>query len=429
VKIGIRIRAYAFLAMAIVELSFMPIALKVGADAFGTAAFLLYSFMVASLASVAMVAATKSGRRLLLTLGNRRTLVALIAGGLMNYLLAAAFLTFGILHTTASLGGVIFRSWVIFAIPFIPLILKTRVNKYQIISLAIGFAAVFAALTQGTLVSINAAYAPYIAVLFMAALFAAFSNVIIKSQSGDVASQVFVFNISTFAVLAVVVPAAWGLGSGTLSVWAVLSVLFTGIVAYTLGAYLYFYALKALDVATVANATLVIPFLTFAFSALLLGEQIQPYYLILAALVVSGIALQQLSPTKASMRVRKGGLKHASPLFDVTSAFVDNRNEEIYGLVQGANRALASPGELAIDYDKMEPGEKRDIAERYRCLLFTAEAPHPGVNEEELDFVREILGVKDSEVLIGVGDPRNVEEAIEEMLRRHREASWGLDLS
>jgi len=413
-----RSKGYILLSLIIVELAFWPIFFDIGSGALGMPLFLFYSFVL-STAILAAIVISKRKEEFRQIAKRKKTLYTLAVSGFLNAFLSAALLTLGIMHTSASLAGVVYRSWPLLMVPFIPLVVRTKVNKYQIASLLIGFVALYIALTQGMLISINMAYAPYIVLLFIAALAVALSNVLIKSQNADVYAQNLIFDsVAAVSFFALVI--ATGAHFTGLTFNALIAVLFTGGIAYSIGSVFFYYSLKTLEPTIVGNAMLLVPFLTFVFSAVFLGEQIYLYYILLGLVVVSGIVIQRMAPSKAPERVPKiNGL--TSTIFDLTSAFADNRSPEIYEYITGSGRALAVKGGTAEAYEGLGEEEKKEVARKYGCIIFTNKNPHSSVAAEEIKFMSDILGLGDGEtLLVGIGEPSKVEEAMKEIDMRIR---------
>ncbi|MEM0094735.1 MAG: EamA family transporter [Candidatus Micrarchaeaceae archaeon] len=409
-----RAKGYILLSSIVVELAFWPIFFDIGSTALGMPLFLFYSLLLSTaILGIIVIAKKRDGLKQITK--RKKTFYILAIGGFLNAFLSAALLNIGITHTTASLAGVIYRSWPLLMVPFIPLVIRTKVNKYQVASLLIGFAAMYIALTQGTLISIDYAYAPYIVMLFVAALAVALSNVLIRSQNADVYAQNLIFDaVAAVSFFALVLATGADFG-GNFTPGSIAAILFTGGIAYSIGSVFFYYSLKALEPTIVGNAMLLVPFLTFAFSSLFLGERIYLYYLVLGIVVVSGIVIQRLAPEKAPERVPKNAGVMAT-IFDLTSAFVDNRNPEIYNYISGSGRALCVKGSAASAYENLGIARKKEIAERYGCIMFTNKEPHPGVADSELRFIRDVLGIdEDDPLLVGIGEPSKVEEAIKEI--------------
>ena len=410
--LNLKRKALVFLSLNVLGLAFFPIALDVGGS-LGAVQFLFYSFLFATALSGIFLVANKKTGKLRDLLHHRRSLLYLIIGGLFNYCVAALLLTVGVMHTSASLAGVVFRAWPLFAVLFIPFMLKTKVNRYQIAALAIGFVAIYFAMTQGTLLNINASMAPYILLLLFSALAAAFSNVIIKGQNVELYTELFVFNISSAAFLGMLM-LAMGLPLVGINLPSILAILFIGSVTYFVGAYFYFFSLKVFDPILVGNAMMLVPFLTFVFAYLMLGEAIYPYYLLLALFIIAGIIMQQRSPKKAPERIATKA-RSMYTIFDITSAFAENESAEIYDHIKGSGRALAASGEVGMAFERLPQSEKEAMLSKYNCILFTSKNPHKDVAVSEINFINDVMGNAEGNFIIGIGDPNDVEKAFNDL--------------
>ncbi len=254
-------KALAMLGIAIIELAFMPIAFDIGGSSLDTVSYLFLTFLTGSAVSFMLVLFMHRLGKLKEILKERRLLAKIAAIGLLNYVFAFILLTYGTVNTSASFGGVMYRMWVLLSILFIPLVLKVKVNIYQIASLLVAFAALYIAMTNGTLLSINSGELPFIIILIFAAASAALSNVMMKTTSADLASEIFIFNSISLIFILFLMP--FVRIDLSLSLPSIAAVLFAGAINCTIGAFLFFYALRGLDVTVVGNATLLIPFLTF----------------------------------------------------------------------------------------------------------------------------------------------------------------------
>ncbi|MGC8567851.1 MAG: DMT family transporter [Candidatus Micrarchaeia archaeon] len=405
-------KAYIMLSIAIIELSFLPIAMDIGGSSLDFANYLFYTFLFGTLVSLVLVVVFKRTKKLKEIAENRRLFAKVALIGIMNYVIAGVFLTIGTVHTSASLGGVVFRLWVLLSVLFIPPILKTRITKYQIASLIIAFLALYIAMTNGSIISINQKELPFVIILVFSALSAAVSNVMMKAVSADLYSEIFLFNLFSLICIA---PARFLLGFNTsIGIYAMLAVLFAGGITYSLGSFLYFYALRRLDVTIVGNATLLVPFLTFFFSFELLGEPVHPYYIVLAFLIIIGIIIQQKSPSKLP-RYITSKYKTDFPIFDVTSFFANSSNQEILSYLSGSGKALAVPGRLSKALERMPKEEQKLISQKYNCLLFTDACPHYAMGKDENESIRRINKnyTKDRGIVFSIGDPKNSEEVFQ----------------
>lgn len=415
------LKAYGFLLISIIMLGLLPVALDVGGGQVGTFSFLFYTFLFGSVVTFAILLARRKVSTLKALAKNRKSFWMVVLAGVMSYGLVSVLLTVGTLHTSAGIAGVTYRSWVLFLVLFIPLILKVRVTSYQVVSLLIGFIAVYVALTQGTLITINPSYAPYIILLLIAALTNAVASLIIKKQNSEVGAQVFIFNFFSLlfiaaAMLALGVPLDLYATPLTLA-----SAFLAGGIIWGASAYFYYYALRTLEPTELGNATMLIPFFTFGFAALLLGQQVKLYYLVLAGLVVLGVYIQQKSPKKAPELIQNRKAAGQVQIFDITGAFAETKNSAVYSHIRNGSRALSIIGESGKNYDTLLNDKMAILNKKYDCMFFTTNNPGAHANKDEIEFINEILGLDGrNAALVGIGRSEKVEDALREMDSAYR---------
>ena len=139
--------------------------------------------------------------------------------------------------------------------------------------------------------------------------------------------------------------------------------------------------------------------------------------LLMAALLISsGVLLQRHFSSTAPERIPSRNFTKNAVLFDVTSAFANNKGEKISSHITGNGRALAVKiysGTMA-DFDL-------DRINKYGCIIFTTQKPHCEVLKEEIEFINDIIGIKDNEMaMIGIGDPKNIEASFQEFVTAQR---------
>ena len=306
---SIRDKAAALLTLNILGVGIWAVALKVIGGSQSTFSLLFLSFSLASLVSLLLAIRLGEFSGFKNIFKSRRNAAVTAVGGILTYALPSILLSVGAAHVSASLSSVLFRSWVLFTIPFMPLFLKTRINKYQVAAVALGFVSVYIAMTQGSLLNISMQSLPFLMLILLSAISVALGNLIIKSRNTPPMAQMMFFDICAAAVFGVVSifagQASLGYMAAQLTAPNLLAIAFLGIVSYSIGSYFYLYALKVFDPVLVGNVSLLAPFITFFFAAMLLHETLQPYYIVLAAVVLAGVGIQQLSRSKAYERTAK----------------------------------------------------------------------------------------------------------------------------
>ncbi len=404
---GIRKKASVLLLLNILGVGIWPVALKVVGGSQSTYCLLFLSFLLASIVSLVLMVGLGEVDGFKSIFSSRKNAAVTAIGGLLVYALPSILLSVGAAHVSASLSSVIFRSWVLFTIPFLPLFLKTRINKYQVVAVSIGFLAVFVAITQGSLLTIDFQSLPFVALVLLSAVSVAIGNLIIKTRNSTPMAQMLFFDICAAVAFGFVSLAAGQASAGYLlaqmTASNLLVIAFLGIVSYSIGSYFYLYALKVFDPVLVGNASMLAPFITFLFASMFVQETLYAYYAVLAFIVLFGIAIQQLAHSKAYERVAR---RASSPvIFDITGAFVENKHPHLLTFMRGDGRALAT----IVKTDVYSAIGKND----HGCLIFTNKNPPESVKKEELAFIEGImLPGQDEMILMALGDVDSAEQVL-----------------
>ena len=400
---SIRQKGYIFIAIAMIELSLLAILSSIGAKNIGTMQLLFFTFLVATATSLLLVLYKKKTPELKRLFTDRRSLAILAIAGILNYAGAQLFLTMGVLGTNPVIVSVVLKLWPILLAIMIPFTIKTKVEKLQMLALLIAFAGVYVIATKGSLLSINVQELPYIGLLVVSTLCTAVSNIMIKGRNHDIYSEVFLFNIASLAVIALLIPILHTPINLDINASALVSILFLGAVTYGVGALLFFYALKALNPLVAANASYSTPFLTIVFSYIILGTQLHAYYIYALALMITALVIQNRYSKRAP---RYMSAKRSVQFFDVTGAFVENTHPQIHPYIRGNGRALAAvvkAGEYAKSEDKDSHG----------CLVFTNKNPLESVARKEIEFIESIISHDADEIIIlAIGEAGAAEEAL-----------------
>jgi drug/metabolite transporter (DMT)-like permease len=400
------------LFISIMELAFLPILLDVGGGSVGIVQLMVYTFMVGSASSLLVSYKADRWKGLSRVLHSRKALAITAGAGVLNFGVAQLLLTIGTIGTNPSVGSVLFRSYVLMFALMVPFAVRNRIDRYQLLAALLGIAGVFILATGGSGFQLNASQLPFILVLLGSAFAAAVSNLMIKIYSVSTIDSVAVFNLASLA-LSAAIALSFGIPVSFQLSWIVLaSVLFLGVVTYSIGGILFYYSFKTLNAVKTTNMTLVIPFLTILLSFLLLGTPIKGYYVYAYALLALGILLQQRYSSNAPEYIKsEAGYSRYGTVFDVTGAFVHNRSDAIYGAVSGGKRALA----IKVERGAFLSGVHDRIFERHGCMAFTSSKPHPSAGNEEIEFINEITKPSGpQELLICLGEPENAENALDE---------------
>lgn len=407
---NVKHKAILALLFVLPEIALWSVILQIGGKSIGLVPLLFYGFLLGSITSLIMSFLHDRGNGIRAMFANPGLLAMILIAGLLNDVLTQLFLGTGTLGTNASVGGIVFRSWILIVALLTPFIVKQKVGRIQMLATLIGFSGIYLLLSGGSLLSLNSSQAFYVGMLLLAALCTALSILIMSRYSVDTTSAVVFYNIASFVVISLLA----GSSSASLAVnftpTIVFTVLFLGIPAFVLGTTLYYYSLKILGPMTMGNIGVSVPFLTIIFSFLILGTPIKSYYVLSALLISAGILLQRhysILPERVTSRKTL----RQTPIFDITSAFAENNGVGIGNSIKNGGRVLA----IRLDAEGFNENAHAPIFTRHNCIAFTNTLPHAEAKGEEIAFVGEIMGLAENELaLIGVGNPNNLEEAFEE---------------
>lgn len=413
----IKDKAYVALGIAMIELAVTPVLLAVSgygtsghAVLSNTLSLLFYVFLVGSVSSLAISFAKDRMHGLIGIFRNRSMLALLIVAGLLNDAVSQALLGIGSIGTNPGIGAIVFRTWIIMVAILMPLVLRNKVTKIQLLATMFGLAGAYVIVSNGTLLTINMQELPYVAILLLSALAVTFSTLIMKKYNADTMGTIALFNVSSAMFLGIFMLFFNHASAFAFTPTTVFTIFFLGIVAYAVGTTLYFYSLRVLGPMIIGNIILVVPFLTIFISWFAIGTAIKPYYFIAAVLLSVGIVIQQRF-SKAPEHIKSKAGAPGMTIFDISGVFADTKSLAISSSMMGDKRALCVKLSGAVDYDRLN-----QVSGKYGCLAFTTDRLHEEVTGDELDFIRDITGLSSGETaLVGVGKADMVERAFEEL--------------
>ncbi len=422
----IKIAGYVILALAIILTSVMPVVYKIGSN-FNPIELAWLVSVVGVAGSLVIMFAKKTQGNLKEYLKSRRSIFPFAFVGIAE---AAQTLIFS--YTThfisASLLAVIYRSWPLLFILITPFAFKEKITKYDALAVLIGFSGMAVALLGGTVISLPIVLVPFAALVFLAAVMDAWVGVFEKGYKYEMTSTLFLYNLFFFITtsLFMVYPSApinLNLGLSDVSV-----ILFLGIFQNILLTFFFTSAFRMNRSSLVANASMIVPFITIALDYGLLGEPLQISTLAIAVSVLAGLLIQKFAP-RTTNYLSKSKLSGSAPLlFDVTSVFVNTKNELLYNVIKGDGRALAfcikSKNEevlkrcfLAIDEMKGD-----------NYLITTNKSDSPELDPSELEFIKDITGQKpDDLIILGFGKPDIVEDKLTMLHVKVFSSSYSID--
>jgi len=408
IRIPMKWKAYIAIIIAEIELSFLPILTSTG-NALGTLQFLFFVFLTSSIVSFVIVVYMKKAKELIAITKSRKAMGVVFSAGILNYALPQLLLTLGIAGTNPVIGSLVIKLWPILLAIMQPFFLKTKVKPQQIIALFLGFASVYV-LIAGNNANMGKYEMPYIIILIGYALSIAFSNIIIKGNNYDIYSQVFLFNIFSLISVSAVMLVLHLPFIVSINITEFISFLFLGAITYSIGALLYFYTLKTLNPLIASNATYATPALTALFSNLLLGTKLYAYYGISFVLLIGALIIMQLYSSKAPEY--SNSKRFSFQLFDVTGVFMNTKNSVIKSALWEGNKALA----IKLKKEQMQKLSSyfNNSIKNYNCIIQKVDSQNLSLEEQE--FINDIMNKKENEdIIIGVGDPKDVESAFNEI--------------
>ena len=404
--------AYVYLAGALLLGALMPVMLGIAAGQVNIYAFLFLAYLISIPPSIAFVLLSKRAKFFLGYLRNRRDFALIAVIGLLNY----AFLEYGLLYAeqymSASLATVIYRTYPLLMLLFIPFILRERITKYQVAALSIAFAGLFVAISYGNSQFLGGAgYIPIAAVVIIA-LANALATTLVKRYTYDMQSSILIFNLSNLAFFGALFFLNGG-NFGYFSMRVIAAAVYVGLFYNVLTGFMYYRSLRSLKTTFVTNLYFLSPFLTFVAAGLVLGEPIEAYYVIVAVMVAAGVLIQKLDRKEGEYVQRRKSSAGNVVIYDVTPAYSNTDNETLHAYVKGGGRALA----IRVPYGDMSRAgmlleDSRKKAEQYGAIMYT-DADYPFERGGEIEHIREICGALEGDsVLICAGKPEHGEELL-----------------
>ncbi len=376
--------AYAYAALAIIFGALVPIMLKVasGANLFE---FMFLTYVISTVFALAYVAWKGKLGKLKGYLGDHKQFAAISLMGITNYALMEFGLAYAEKFVSVPLASVVYRTFPLLMLAFIPFILKERISKYQLAALLMGFAGIFMAFTGGSLSLFSGYNSTIMVLLVFLAVSAAIGNLMVKKHTYDIDCGMAIFSIANLAVFFLLF-AINGFPTSTLTPKVIGAMLYVAIEYNVLNGIMFWAALRVLKAAVVANLGIFSPFLTFVFAYAILGQQIQSYYILIAVLGAAGILLQSADKVGGTYKT-----KSKFTIFDVTGAFQNSGEIAISNTISSGGRVLAA--KISADHE----GHLSSVSATGRFAnIYTAGQVH----EKESDFVKDILSAKEGEIVI-----------------------------
>ncbi len=400
--------ANAYLILALVLGAMMPVMLKVALQNINIYEYLMLTYMVALPSSFIYVLARKKTDKLISGMRNIKEFAFIAFLGLLNYGMLEFGLSYSEKFISASLATVVYRTFPLLMLIFLPIMLRERITRYQLAALLVAFAGLYIAVSGGGLFAFGGANIPILFLVVAIALASAFVSVAIKKYSFDMEIAMFIFSLATFiffASLFVVSKAPLQ----PLNYAALLSIVYVGIVYNVFVGLMYYGALRMIKTTFVTNIYFLSPFITFVFSWLILGERIYVYYVAIAILVSVGIIIQKFDRRGGTyVSKTKDSARHT--FHDVTSAFINTDVPLIYNAIKTGGRVLAIRLD-AENYTKIRQ-KVNGKPKGGSAFLYTSDN-RKMTNSMQEEFIREIMGVNEDDiVLMSAGMPDSCEKLL-----------------
>jgi drug/metabolite transporter (DMT)-like permease len=390
----IKTRGYAALVFGLVTGALVPIVLALATQMSLTEFFLL-TYAIGTVFAVLFVLAAGKQREAASYFRQPRKLGLIALMGLLTYLPFGAAILIAERYVSAALATVVFRTSPLLMLIFIPILLRERLSKIQVAALLLAFIGIYVALTGGQLgIVFSNPDLPVLLMLVLASGGYAIASLLMKKYIFDMPSELLVFNVSAAVLFGVAFVATGAVLSPIQPSYVLAMLLVAG--DNVIGFYTYFYSFRLLKTTLVTNTYFLSPFLTLLFAGLLLGETIQPYYLLIAVLVTVGLVIQRFDTTGGTYKAVKPQRTRNFVIFDVSGAFADTGEAGIASTLKDGGRVLA----VSLPARHREAVVQR-LAQGGYSNVFTSE--HAGI-ANEVAFVKDMMSSKpDDMVLLKAG--------------------------
>ena len=411
--------SYIILALALLFSSLVPIAYKIGSNS-NPLELAFYISALGLMGSTVIMIVKGTQRHLIEHIKNKRSILPFVVVG-ASFAIQTVIFSFTTHYISASLLAVLYRSWPLILILLTPLMLRERITKYGLLAVALGFLGITIVFWGGSPVSLPQVAIPFAALVLFAALLDAIIGIFQRRYKYELTSTLFLYNLFLFATVSIFVLYFGAPLMQSLNMQSIYAILFLGIAQNVLLTLLFTAAFRSVNLSIIANSAMSVPFITVVISYIVLNEAIEPAYLIIAFSVLAGLLIQKFAP-KAPNYISKLKPRAKTPtLFDVTAAFVNTRNEIVYNEIKGTGRALAfykkmnDPDLLGVYTTLITDFQKRDN----ECVITTNKHIGGVVNKDELEFIQEIMGYSNDDLLIlGIGNPEKIELAFAELHKK-----------
>ncbi|MCL5239380.1 MAG: EamA family transporter [Candidatus Marsarchaeota archaeon] len=383
--------ANAYLIIGIVIAALWPVVLNL-ATSVNVFEFTFFAYLLALPASLAFVVLSGKTKDLRKLIASKRDLAVVCVVGVLNY----GFMDFGILfaehYISPSLAAVLLRSYPLLMLVFLPVILREKVSRIQVGALMLGFVGIIAAVMFGQSGAFGGTEAMMgIGMALAVALATAFSLTLTKRYIYDTESSILAFNCVSVIFFGIAFFAV-GAPLGGITAPVIFALLFTSIVANVLFAFVYYMSIRMMKITVVTNSYLVVPFLTFAFSYIILGQPMLPIYFLVGILVSAGILLQRFDKVGGTFLAKEQHKLRDFVIFDVSGAFANTGEVAISSALREGARVMA----VKLPERHRKTVEKRINGGNYSSVFTNKHEPIAS----EVNYVKGIMGAAPSDMIL-----------------------------
>ena len=388
------------LIFTVAQLAAVTVALAVGGSGIGAVPFLLYANAIGVAVMLAIIHWQGKWGDIAALFRDRRMLLITLGIAVLVSVISESFLLVGTLWSNANVGSIIYRTYPIMIVALSPLLMRQKVTAWQLAAVLFAAASMYVIMSNGTLLSINYAQLPAMALLFGSAIIVTLTTILIRKY--NINGTIFATMAAAVAVLfflPVSVVMHIGLPTG-MPLSTALAVVFTGAIDFGVGGALFYYSYKIFNTSVTGMALLSVPFLTVVLSFLLIGVQFQPYYILAAALLGIGMLMQARNPFTAPEYAKSKAHKHAHhmQIFDVTSAFIDTKIEHIYRAIRTDGRVLAVKINREM-HGNIVTRLESEAKKEFRTLV-CMHTDRDYVSAEQSAFISDIMGLDENEACV-----------------------------
>ncbi len=407
----IKLLGYGSVLGALLIAAGVPIAYKVAASIPVFELLMLVS-LIGTLISFVLMLATGNQKHLKDYFTKKDEFLALAIYAVLAYFFVSFSLSYATHFVSANLAAVIYRTWPLMILVIAPFIISEKITRYDVLAVVIGFSGLAVVLLRGTSISMPLSELPFVVLLLFGALADAIASAVQKRYTYEIYSSLFIYNLIALALFLPLSIAFHTIDFSSINQSALLGLLFLGLLQNVALTFFFATAMRSVKTSTVGNILLSVPFVTMVLSAVILKEPILPYYIVIALTTVLGVAVQKLAPNIGNYLPKTSkGKWHMPVIYDVSSAFVNTKNEVVYNALKGEGRALAFCKPIGMDEIGKHHELVKELGSQSNVILFTDKLIADGIKEDEMEFIKEIVGYKgDSLLVVGIGKPQEVED-------------------